>query len=117
MWAREPQLIVYSLRGVEGREGEERRGRQTHEVGTTACSGDPARPCSSLGAAGGVTPHWDRPSLGPAGRALTLHKDPASAALTRKLISFPPKEKKALAQPSLGGCPLEPLRENTMERV
>lgn len=27
MWAREPQLIVYSLRGVEGREGEERRGR------------------------------------------------------------------------------------------
>ena len=36
---------------------------------------------------------------------------------SRKLISFPPKEKKALAQPSLGGCPLEPLRENTMERV
>lgn len=39
---------------------------QTHEVGTTTCSGDPARPCSSLGAARGVTPHWDWPSLGPA---------------------------------------------------
>ena len=36
---------------------------------------------------------------------------------SRKLISFPPKETKALAQPSLGGCPLKPLRENTMERV
>lgn len=27
VWAREPQLIVYSLRGVEGRGGEERRGQ------------------------------------------------------------------------------------------
>lgn len=56
---------------------------RTHEVGTTACPGDPARPCSRLRAAGGVTPHWDQPSLAPAGRVLTLHKDPASSALTR----------------------------------
>ena len=31
MWAREPQLIVYSLRGVDGRGGEERRARDGRE--------------------------------------------------------------------------------------
>lgn len=36
-----------------------------------------------LRAVRGVTPHWDQPNLAPAGRVLTLHKDPASPALTR----------------------------------
>ena len=56
---------------------------RTHEVGTTACPGDPARPRLHLRAVRGVTPHWDQPNLAPAGRVLTLHKDPASPALTR----------------------------------